>query len=250
MRARRRTNRTASSSRPAARWGGRRTTRSGIRRGRNGSISSPRARAWIRAPSSPNRATSAERASSATAPIRRSPNRASRARTSGSGVSSPAGYGARNAASRMPRAARAPRCGAVRTAPRSAGGRRGERLRSAMPSAVAADRVPAIPARAASGRTVGARRSAARRGPARDPTAARARRPGPRTARTPDRAGSTTPGQAGAECRERLEGGLDGRPVRVRFRIDEGRLGDQSMGAPERDPAPDAERRAPPDPRR
>ena len=39
-------------------------------------ISSPRARAWIRSPSSPNRATSADRGSSATAPIRRSPNRA------------------------------------------------------------------------------------------------------------------------------------------------------------------------------
>ena len=49
--------------------------RSGARRGRNGSSSSPRARAWIRAPSSPNRATSADRSSSATAPIRRRPKR-------------------------------------------------------------------------------------------------------------------------------------------------------------------------------
>ncbi len=65
--------------------------RSGVLRGRNRSVSSPRARACSSAPSSPNRATSAERGSSATAPIVRSPNRASRARMSTSRVSSRAG---------------------------------------------------------------------------------------------------------------------------------------------------------------
>ena len=50
------------------------------------------------------------------------------------------------------------------------------------------------------------------------------------------------PGQARAERAERLERGLGRRPVRVGIRIDEGRLRDESMGAPERHPPPDAQR--------
>ena len=50
------------------------------------------------------------------------------------------------------------------------------------------------------------------------------------------------PGDARAERPERLERGLDGRPVRVGIRVDEGRLRDEPMGAPERHPAPDAQR--------
>ena len=49
-------------------------------------------------------------------------------------------------------------------------------------------------------------------------------------------------GDPRAERRERLEGGLDGRPVGVGIRIDEGRLRDEPMGAPERHPSPDAQR--------
>ncbi len=49
-------------------------------------------------------------------------------------------------------------------------------------------------------------------------------------------------GDPRAERRECLEGGLDGRPVRVGVGIDEGRLRDEPMGAPERDPSPDAQR--------
>ena len=49
-------------------------------------------------------------------------------------------------------------------------------------------------------------------------------------------------GDPRAERRERLEGGLDGRPVRVGIRVDEGRLRDEPMGAPERHPPPDAQR--------
>ena len=49
----------------------------------------------MRAPSSPNRATSAEAASSATWPIRRRPKRRSRARMSGVGGQQEAGSGAR-----------------------------------------------------------------------------------------------------------------------------------------------------------
>ena len=49
-------------------------------------------------------------------------------------------------------------------------------------------------------------------------------------------------GDPRAERRECLEGGLDGRPVRVGVRVDEGRLRDEPMGAPERHPPPDAQR--------
>ena len=77
---RRSTNRIASSSATAGSIGSPRTSRSGARRGRNGSTSSPRERDPIRPPSSPNLATSADAASSATWPIRRRPNRRSRAR--------------------------------------------------------------------------------------------------------------------------------------------------------------------------
>jgi hypothetical protein len=48
-------------------------------------------------------------------------------------------------------------------------------------------------------------------------------------------------GDPRTERRERLEGGLDGRPVRVGVRIDEGRLRDEPVGAPERHPPPDAQ---------
>ena len=93
---------------------------------RNGLTSTPRARSWSSSPSAPKRATSADRGSSATAPIWRSPNRRSRARTSGSEVSS-AGSGARNAASPPGRTMR------------GSGG-------VALPAAtVAVNRVPAMP---------------------------------------------------------------------------------------------------------
>ena len=105
----------------------------------------------------------------------------SRARTSGSAVSSPDGCGARKAAS-PPGGTRFGAPGRARTA-----------------ATVALKRVPAMPARMCPAapspasprrRPAPARapRPAARRGPARDPTAARGRRPGPRTARTPHRA--------------------------------------------------------------
>ena len=49
-------------------------------------------------------------------------------------------------------------------------------------------------------------------------------------------------GDPRTEGGEPLEGGLDGRPVRIGVRVDEERLRDEPMGAPERHPPPDAER--------
>ncbi len=123
------TKRSGSRSSAAGSMGSASVRRSGVRRGQNGSSSSPRDRAWIRAPSSPKRATNADRASSAMAPIRRRPNRVSLARTSGSGVSRPDGCGARKAAS-PPGGTTIGSAGRARTA-----------------AIVAAKRVPAIPAR-------------------------------------------------------------------------------------------------------
>jgi hypothetical protein len=97
-------------------------------------ISSPRALAWIRSPSAPNRATSAERGRSATAPIWRSPKRRSRARTSASDERSSAGNGARKAASPPGRTIR---------------GSGGVVWAAAI---VAAKRVPAMPGRGEPGR--------------------------------------------------------------------------------------------------
>ena len=82
--------------RPADRAAGASANRSAVRRGRKRSVSSPRARACSLAPSSPKRATRADRGSSATEPIVRRPKRARRARMSASRVSRRAGYGARN----------------------------------------------------------------------------------------------------------------------------------------------------------
>ena len=111
-------------------------SRSGARRGRNGSISSPRARAWSRAPSSPNRATSAERGSSATAPILPQPE----PREPGPDVrvrgEERAGCGARKAASSP---------GGTRTGSPSSP--------ASAAATVAANRVPAIPARGIPGST-------------------------------------------------------------------------------------------------
>ena len=50
-----------------------------------------------------------------------------------------------------------------------------------------------------------------------------------------------TPRQARAERAERLERGLGRRPVRVGIGLDEGRLRDESVGAPQRHAAPDAQ---------
>ena len=128
-----RTNRSDSVSTTGGSMGSASASRSDARRGRNGSISSPRARAWSHSPSSPNRATSTVFGSSATWPICRRPNRVSRARTSASGERSVDGSGARNAASPPGSTAR-----------RTPG--------SVWPAAtVAAKRVPAIPGRGAPG---------------------------------------------------------------------------------------------------
>ena len=51
-----------------------------------------------------------------------------------------------------------------------------------------------------------------------------------------------TPRQARAERAERLERGLGRRPVRVGIGLDEGRLRDEPVGAPQRHAAPDAQR--------
>ena len=48
-------------------------------------------------------------------------------------------------------------------------------------------------------------------------------------------------GDPGAERRQPLAGGLDGVPVRLRREVEEGRLGCQPVGAPERDPPAHAE---------
>ena len=112
---------------------------------------------------------------------------------------------------------------------------------------VAAKRVPAIPARI----VARAARRRARRPSASDqpPDEDRLRAPQRLEAvdldleqpeRRIERVGA--PGDPRAERRERLEGGLDGRPVRVGVRIEEGRLRDEPMGAPERHPPPDAQR--------
>ena len=211
---------------------------SGARRGRNGSSSWPRARAWIRAPSSPNRATRADRARSATGPIRRNPNRVSRARTSGSAVRRPDGCGARNSAS-PPGGTRSGDAG-----PGQDGGHgraepgagdpgpdlaRGRARRLRPPS-------PVSPRTRPSASTSRATRTGS--GPH------SASRPSTWTSNSPNAASSRVgaAGDPGAECRERLEGGLDGRPVRVGIRVDEGRLRDEPMGAPERHPPPDAQR--------
>ena len=132
-------------------------SRSGARRGRNSSVSSPRARAWIRSPSGPNRATTAERGSSATEPIVRSPNRSRRPRTSGERLNNAEASGARNAASSR---------GSTRSRGRPAGAAPLRPaaaplpplpplpLRPAIPAATAAEnRVPPIPASGAPGST-------------------------------------------------------------------------------------------------
>ena len=85
-----------------------------------------------------------------------------------------------------------------------------------------------------------ARRRSARRASPRSPTAGSGRRRGRRSARTPGRDVARA-GDPGAERREPLAGGLDGVPVRLRREVEEGRLGCEPMGAPERDPPPDAE---------
>ena len=210
--------------RPAGSIGRARRSRSGARRGRNGSISSPRARAWSRPPSSPNRATSAVRGSSATAPIRRSPKRASRARMSGSGVSSDAGNGARNGAS--------PPGG------RSATRRRGVDRRRPSPR-IASRRSPAAAPRA------GSAASAADEAPDED---------GLRTPQSLEpvdldldqaERGIGRVGRAGqprAEPGERLEGGFDRRRVGLGSGSRKAASGASRWAAPERDPAPDAER--------
>ena len=54
--------------------------------------------------------------------------------------------------------------------------------------------------------------------------------------------GSPLPARLGLNAAERLEHGLGSSPVRIGIGLDEGRLRDESMGAPERHPAPDAER--------
>ena len=50
------------------------------------------------------------------------------------------------------------------------------------------------------------------------------------------------PGDPRTERCQRLEGGFHDRPVRVGIRVDEGRLRDEPMGAPERHPPPNAQR--------
>ena len=231
----------------AARWAVAGRAARGSTRGRNGSISSPRARAWIRAPSSPNRAMSAERASSATAPTRRSPKRASRARMSGSWVSRPDGYVARNAASPP------------------TGTRIGSPGRAWTAAMVAAKRVPAMPAR--TGEPAGAggrqrsghfgRRAARSGGCGRAPCQHPGQTLGEDRFRAPQRLEAVgldleqperrvgrvgRPGKTRAERGEGLECGLGRGPVRLRIRIDEDRLRCQPMRARQRDPPSHAER--------
>ena len=208
--------------------------RSGARRGRNGSSSSPRARAWIRAPSSPNRATSADRASSATG--------ADPAQAEAGQPGAHVGIGGQQP-------------GRVRGEEGRLATRRDE-VRGSGP-----------------GQDGGHRRAEAGAGDARPDVGLAARRHRPVAGqRPPERPGQPldedrlgTPqrleavdldleqperrieriGAAGdprAERGERLEGGLDRRPVGVGIVLDEGRLRDEPMGAPERHPPPDAQR--------
>jgi hypothetical protein len=51
-----------------------------------------------------------------------------------------------------------------------------------------------------------------------------------------------SPGQTGTEPGQRLEGGFDGRGIGLRLRIEKGGLRSEPVGAPEREPPPDAER--------
>ena len=222
-----RTKRSGSRSSAAGSIGSARVSRSGVRRGRNGSSSSPRARAWIRAPSSPNRAISADRGSSAMAPIRRRPNRTSLARTSGSVVSSLDG------------------CGARKSASASGGTTMGASGRAWIAAIVAANRVPAMPARMPPPSTPPSE-------PASAPVSRSIRtgsaphngsRPSTWTSNNP-KAGSTRVGAAGdprAERRERLEGRLHARPIGIGIRVEEGRLRNEPMGAPERHPPSNAQ---------
>ena len=173
-------------------------------------------------------------ASSATAPIRRSPNRVSRARTSGSAVRRPDGCGARNAASPP---------GGTRTGASGRAEDGGDRR---------ANRVPAMPARIRCGDPRAPVPLPGERAPERrDQPLDEDRLRSPQRLEAVDldleqpergieRVGA--PGDPRAERRERLEGGLDGRPVRVGVRVDEGRLRDEPVGAPERHPPPDAQR--------
>ena len=196
-----RTNRTASSSSAGGSSGRASANRSAVRRGLKRSVSSPRARACSLAPSSPKRATSADRGSSATEPIVRRPKRARRARMSASRVSRRAGYGARNR-------------------PSSPGGTRigGPPSGAWAAATLAAKLVPATPARGGPGSS-GARASPIRR----DQRLLDPPQPGqavdmdgePPERRVGDVARA---GDPGAERREPLAGGLDGVPVRLRRR--------------------------------
>src|SRR5512140_440782 len=146
----RRTKRTASSPTIGSSRESPSASRSGVRRGWNGSVSWPVARSWSRAPASiPKRATSAERGSAPTSPIVARPNRASRARTSGSRERAADGNGARNEASPP---------GGTQTHGTAEG------PGPVAAASAAANRVPAIPARGVPGRSgASAARTFARR---------------------------------------------------------------------------------------
>ena len=111
---------------------------------------------------------------------------------------------------------------------------------------VAAKRVPAIPARTRPAhrpaRLVAS--AAVRRSMRTGSGPHNGSRPSTWTSNSPNAAslGSARAGETRAERGECLEGGLDRRRVRVRIRIEEDRLRCEPVGAPERDPPPDAER--------
>ena len=179
-------------------------------------------------PSSPNRAINADRGSSATAPIRRSPKRVSRARTSGSVVRRPDGRSARNAASSP---------GGTTIGASGPGGHRGDRRREVRAGdrrPVAGSHLPGEGLATALGQPLDEDRLRAPQRP--EPVDADLEQPERRVERV------AAPRQARAEPPERLEHGLGSSPVRLGIGVDEGRLRDESMGAPERHPAPDAER--------
>ena len=173
-------------------------------------------------PSSPNLATSADAASSATWPIRRRPKRRSLARISPSGVSE-AGSGARNAAS-------AP--GGTETSSSGC---------AARAATVAAKRVPAMPARADPRAAPPGPRRRARPAPARAPTAPRARRSGPPGARRRRRSLGRA-GDRGADAARRSKAASSSARSASGLGVEERRLRRQPVRRSERHPAPDPER--------
>ena len=211
------------------------TSRSGARRGRNGSSSSPRERAWSRAPSSPNRATSALRGSSATGPDPPQPEPGQAGPDVGiRRAGAPTAIGARNPAS--PPGSTSPgdrraRRGRPRPSPRTAS-RRSRRGRRRRPGRAArAHHEPLDEDRLGAPQPV-------------EPVDLELDQP------EGGIGGSVVPASPGLNRASVSKAASTAARVRVRLRVEEGRLRGEPVRAPERHPAPDAERPGRPDRRR